>query len=137
MRPCSPQFHGLSGVATATGSLDVTVNRVTLRAADLPQNSVGSFLTSRTQGFTPHPGGSQGVLCLGGSIGRFVGPGQLQDSGTDGTFSLALDLAEQPTPTGLVQIQPGDTWSFQAWFRDTAAGQVTSNFTSGLELTFR
>ena len=137
MRPCSPQFHGLSGVATATGSLDVTVNRVTLRAADLPQNSVGSFLISRTQGFAPHPGGSQGVLCLGGSIGRFVGPGQLQDSGTDGTFSLALDLAVQPTPTGLMQIQPGDTWSFQAWFRDTAAGQVTSNFTSRLELTFR
>jgi hypothetical protein len=53
-----------------------------------------------------------------------------------GEISLALDLSQQPTPTGLVQVQPGETWNFQAWFRDSVGGQVTSNFTDGLEVTF-
>jgi hypothetical protein len=30
----------------------------------------------------------------------------------------------------------GDTWHFQAWFRDTAAAAGSSNFTNGLSVTF-
>jgi hypothetical protein len=83
------------------------------------------------------PGGSQGVLSLGGSIGRYVGPGQIRNTGATGSFSLVLDLAATPTPTGLVQVVAGETWNFQSWHRDAVGGTATSNFTDALELLFQ
>ena len=80
--------------------------------------------------------GSQGNLCLAGPIGRFVGPGQILASGTTGSFTLMLDLNQLPTPTGLVSALPGDTWFFQAWFRDMGATGATSNFSDGVAVDF-
>jgi hypothetical protein len=93
-------------------------------------------LTSRTQGFVANPGGSQGNLCLGGSIGRYVGPGQVQNSGAGGAISLAVNLAQHPTPTGFVAVQIGETWNFTAWYRDTVGGVAVSNFANGLSIAF-
>jgi hypothetical protein len=114
----------------------VASNDVTLTAEDLPLNAFGFFLASRTQGFIQNPAGSQGNLCLGGSIGRYVGPGQIQNSGGAGSISLVLDLAQTPTPTGLVAVVAGETWNFQGWHRDAVAGNATSNFTNGLSIAF-
>ena len=88
-RPVSG-LAGSPGTLAASGSALVSQNDVTLVASALPQNSFGFFLASRTAGFVANPGGSQGNLCLGGSIGRYVGPGQIQNSGGTGAFSLAL-----------------------------------------------
>jgi hypothetical protein len=66
-----------------------------------------------------------------------VGPGQIQNSGSAGEFSLSLDLAATPQPTGFVTIQAGDTWNFTCWHRDAVAGSTTSNFTDGLEIQFQ
>jgi hypothetical protein len=137
---CSPgvaNSTGNPGVIRATGSLVVASNDVTLEASSLPLNSFGFFLTSRTQGMTNQPGGSQGVLCLGGSIGRYVGPGQIKNSGVTGAFSLGIDLAATPTPTGLVQVAAGETWNFQSWHRDAIGGVATSNFTDAVQLDFQ
>ena len=76
------------------------------------------------------------LLCLGGAIGRYVGPGQIQNSGSAGAISLAIDNTQVPQPTGFVTIAAGETWSFQAWHRDAVAGSATSNFTAGYEITF-
>ena len=84
-----------------------------------------------------NPGGSDGNLCLGGSIGRYVGPGQIVNSGATGSFTLPLDLTQTPTPTGLVAIAAGETWNFQAWHRDAVGGFATSNFTDGLAVQFQ
>jgi hypothetical protein len=111
------------------------VPRRGLWATELPQNSFGYFLTSRTQASTPNPGGSQGNFCLGGAIGRYVRPGQVQHSGAGGELSLAVELTLHPTPTGSVAVQAGETWSFTAWYRD-ANPTLTSNFTDGLEVLF-
>jgi hypothetical protein len=121
----------------ATGSTSVAANDVTLTSVLVPDNSFGFYLTSTTQGNIANPGGSQGNLCLSGSIGRYVGAGQIQNSGTSGSISLVLDLTQHPTPTGLVSVIPGQTWHFQAWFRDVASGVATSNFTDGLRVTFQ
>lgn len=85
----------------------------------------------------PNPGGSAGVLCLGGAIGRYVGPGQVQSSGASGSFALSLDLPRTPTPTGFAAIGAGETWSFQVWHRDVIGGHIASNFTNGVEISFR
>ena len=138
-RYCGPAVAnstGNSAVMGASGSASVMANDLVLEATDLPNNAFGFFLTSTTQGFSPMPGGSAGNLCLGGSIGRFVGPGQIQNSGSTGMISLAIDNSQQPTPGGLIQINAGEVWNFQAWFRDSVGGMATSNFTDGLEVTF-
>lgn len=56
-------------------------------------------------------GGSLGNLCLNGGIGRYVALGQLKNSGATGSFSLALDLTQTPTPMGLVSVAAGQTWN--------------------------
>ena len=111
-------------------------NNLTLTSVQMPNNSFGFFLTSRTQGFVQNPGGSQGNLCLGGGIGRYVGPGQIKNSGAVGRFTLTLNLTQTPTPTGLVSIAAGETWNFQTWYRDSVGGVATSNFTNGRSVPF-
>ena len=108
-----------------------------LEATVLPQNSFGFFVTSMGQGFVMNPGGSAGNLCLSGAVGRYVGSGQIQNSGTAGAFSLAVNLTQHPTPTGFISVAPAETWNFQVWFRDSDMGVPTSNFTDGLEITFQ
>ena len=127
---------GSSGVLSASGSPLVSANDLTLEASSLPNNSFGFFLASLDQGFVQNPGGSAGNLCLGGSIGRYVGPGQIKNAGTTGAFSLTLDLTQVPQPTGFVAIAGGETWRFQTWHRDAVGGSTTSNFTNGLEIDF-
>ena len=112
-------------------------NNLTLSTSSLPANSFAFYLASTTQGFAANPGGSQGNLCLSGSIGRYVGPGQIQQANPAGTISLALDLTQIPQPTGFVTAIAGDTWNFQAWYRDAVGGSATSNFTDGLSVTFQ
>ncbi|MDG1491146.1 MAG: hypothetical protein P8R43_04590 [Planctomycetota bacterium] len=132
----NPNSTGATGSISATGSDQVGLNDLTLTAGDLPTNSFGFFLASQTQSQVANPGGRAGSLCLGGAIGRYVGPGQVLNAGSTGAFSLALDLANTPQPTGTVAVQPGDTWNFTTWHRDAVAGTTTSNFTDGLEITF-
>jgi len=125
------------GSIIASGSLTLADNNMSLVAASLPSNSFGFYLTSQVQGFIQNPGGSQGNLCLSGSIGRYVGPGQILNSGAGGTFTLGIDLTQMPTPTGLVAAQAGETWNFTTWYRDAVGGSATSNFTDGVEVTFQ
>jgi hypothetical protein len=117
----------------ASGSELVADDTLTLMAFQLPEDEFGYFLASTTQGFVANPGGSQGDLCLGGSIGRFVGPGQVLNSGDFGVVSLEADLGALPTAGGPVQAQPGETWNFQFWHRDGPA----NNFTDAIAVTFQ
>jgi hypothetical protein len=128
---------GSAAAMGATGSNMVAANSLTLACSSMPNNAFGYFLTSATQGLVMNPGGSQGDLCLGGSIGRYVGPGQIQNSGGTGGIGLALDLAQHPTPAGFVQVMPGETWHFTCWFRDAVGGSATSNFADGYTVVFQ
>lgn len=134
--PGIPNSTGQAGKMNAAGSNALAAIDVTLEASQLPQSSFGYFLTSRTRGLVIGAGGSQGAFCLGGSIGRYVGPGQIGSSGATGSFSLAVDLTTMPTPTGFVAALPGETWHFQAWHRD-ANPTATSNFTDAVSVVFR
>ncbi|MEM6570143.1 MAG: hypothetical protein AAF957_17160, partial [Planctomycetota bacterium] len=133
----NPNSTGAMGSISAIGSPSAAANNLTLTASSLPNQSFGYFLTSMMQGFVPNPAGSAGNLCLGGQVGRYVGAGQIQNTGVAGEFSLTLDLTQTPQPNGLVSIQAGETWNFTAWHRDTSAMGPTSNFTDGLEIAFQ
>jgi hypothetical protein len=132
----NPNSTGQTGLISGTGSASVAANDLTLEASGLPLNAFGYFITSLTQGNTPNPGGSQGVLCVGGTIGRYTGPGQIKNSMATGSFSLLIDLTQIPTPTGFVPVVVGETRNFQTWHRDAIGGVATSNFTNGLAVTF-
>ena len=104
-----------------------------LECSDLPQNSFGHFIVSNVSGFVPNPGGSQGNLCLQGSVGRYNSPSQILNSGSAGLFELLVDTDFIPGPGGFTAVNPGETLFFQCWFRDL--GPV-SNFSNGVEVTF-
>jgi hypothetical protein len=124
---------GLAARISATGSASLAANNLRLTSTQMPLNTFGFFLNSQTQGFTANPGGSQGNLCVGGTIGRFSQ--QIQNSGATGSVSLLINLNAIPTPTGPVAGAVGQTWNFQCWFRDTSGGAVTSNLSNGLSVT--
>ena len=131
--PAVPNSSGAPGAIAAAGSTRATDNDLTLVASSLPTNQFGLFVGSMTQGFTANPGGSAGNLCLGGNLARFNA--QVGNSGADGSFRGKIDL--RFIPTNPVQpVVAGETWFFQAWFRDVFGGQASSNFTDGLEIVF-
>lgn len=135
----NPTSTGVNSTISLTGSTSAAADNVTLTAT-VPANVFGFFITSRMQGFVANPAGSQGNLCLGGGIGRFVGPGQIMHSGASGTITLDTNtgvwsLSAIPTPSGPYQAAPGITTNFQLWHRDSG-GVATSNFTDGYSVTW-
>lgn len=129
----NPNSTGLPGTLSATGSDVVADDDLTLHASQLPANQFGFLIASQTQGFVSNPGGSQGDLCLGGQILRFSS--QTQSSGAAGEFSVEVDLTFFPPPYG-GPVLPGQTWNFQAWYRDVNP-MPTSNFTDGRSVLFK
>ena len=126
--PAIPNSTGVSATMSAFGSTTVAENNVVLTMSQGTAD-FGYFLNSQTQGLTVGPGGSSGNLCLAGSIGRHNQPGLVQPGPT---FSITLDLTMLPQPAAFFAVLPGDTWNFQAWYRDTG----TSNFSDGIEIQF-
>ena len=130
--PAPLNSTGAPGVITALGCPDVASNSLTLVASQLPPNQFGYFLVSETQGFKANPGGSQGNLCLSGTIARYVS--DIKNSGPDGSFEMAVDLTDIPPPANS-SVAPGETWNFQGWYQDDNPGP-TSNFTDGVSVLF-
>jgi hypothetical protein len=122
---------GVAGTITATGSDIVADNTLTLTANNLPQLQFGLFVTSPNQASIPV---SSGILCVGGPIGRFTGPGQIKNSGAAGAFEITVPLQSQWPVAGVSSVVPGDTYNFTAWFRDIGA---VSNFTNAVSITFQ
>ncbi|MEM8709628.1 MAG: hypothetical protein AAGG01_01640, partial [Planctomycetota bacterium] len=92
------------------GGLDFSSSGIyRLTASEMPLNSFGHFLVSNQSGFVVNPGGSQGNLCLQGSVGRFNRPGEIMNSGAIGSFSLDFNASDMPSPTGTVSAMPGET----------------------------
>ena len=128
---------GLGAETFASGSAFVGDNDVLLRTNDLPSNAFGFYNTSMGFRLVENPGGSSGDLCIAGApIGRYVGPGQILNSGSAGSFQMALDLNSMPQPSGPVGALSGETWFFQAWYRDSSPAGPTSNFSGAIRILF-
>ncbi len=130
-----PNATGVGGEINASGCAQLSQASLRLTATSLPPQAFGIFITSQNTDLITATN-SIGVLCLGGSIGRFIGPGQIVQAGAGGEFGIDADPAALPTPTGTTAALPGSTWHFQAWHRDTDAGVPTSNFTSAVSVMF-
>ncbi|MCP3920284.1 MAG: hypothetical protein GY711_32560 [bacterium] len=126
--PAVPNSTGLAALISAAGSPVPSTDDVTLTVDQVPPGQFGYFLAGQTQGFF-NPPGSAGFICLMGNIGRY---NQVSDIIQGPSGSIALDLGAIPVnpPTA---VQPGDTWNFQCWYRDSG----TSNFSDGLSVVFQ
>ncbi len=132
--PAVPNASGRSAWIAATGSDVASIAEFRLTAHDMPLLSSGYFIASQPQGLTANPGGSIGTLCLGGSIGRLAM--QIRSTSAVGYFDIEVDTTAVPQANGTLPILMGQTWNWQAWFRDNVAGQTTSNFTDAVSVTF-
>lgn len=110
---------------TATGSTTPGQGTLSLSVTPLPANKVGIvILSSATQ--TPTPFGT-GYLCLAAPLVR---------TPVTTTGNGALHATIDWTGT-YAQIDPGETWSFQTWFRDPAAGGNGTGMSEGLRIQFQ
>ncbi|MEM6571503.1 MAG: hypothetical protein AAF957_24035 [Planctomycetota bacterium] len=137
-----PNSTGQNGRLRVLGSDVVDENSARLVADQLPPNSMGYFLGAEAPGNVLMPHGSQGVLCLGGAIGRFVRPGQPMMSDASGEISMITKdglwgLDRLPRPDENYAAMVGTTNYFQLWHRDMAGGTPTSNFTDAMSVLWR
>jgi hypothetical protein len=131
---CSSSVNstGMEALISATGSTSIAANDLVLHAETLPSGEPGIFYYGRTEIQATF---GDGFRCIGlttpGSIVRLF-PFAVADPG--GHMSFAVDNTMPPSMLG--QIDAGETWKFQAWFRDPGAMGSGFNLSDGLSLTF-
>lgn len=116
-------MSGANGaVISANGSASVAANDFTLHAEGLPASANGIFFHGSVLAATPF---GNGFLCVAPATVCRLFP--ILNSGAEGRFSMALDLADQPPST--CAIGAGSTLYFQAWFRDGGSFDLTDALT--------
>ncbi len=127
---CDSTINSTGGAAkmSSNGQCVHAANQLVLSAAPVPDGP-GLFF------FAPNQvAGGAGAPFYNGL--RCVGPGVLRlppSIASGGIASRALDLTVAPAD----QLQPGETWHFQYWFRDVAGGGTGVNLSDGLTVTFQ
>jgi FG-GAP repeat protein len=124
---------GTGGRLLACGTSGVARDDLVLTAEGLPPNQFGLIFMG-PGAISPVPF-QDGLRCVGGPLYRFP----MQGTGADGNFAqgpgmLAWTQANLP---GGATIAPGETWAFQAWYRDPLGPCGSdSNATHGVKVTF-
>ncbi len=147
---CDPAAVNSTGSdVVLTGFMDNGIGSgLHIEANGGPDQEVGYFLVG-TGASDPGLSISNGFLCLSGafyrynvngtsanSIGMFDVNGQLQNLPGTSTSGTGYDVPAMIPDTVPIPIMAGDTYHFQLWYRDTPAGVGTSNFSTGLTVTF-
>ena len=132
-----PNSTGQYSTLSITGSNRIELNQTHLVCTGLPPGMATMFLVSDADSTGSVPIGSQGPLCLGGTIGRYNGLGQVNLSDPHGIARLPIDLSTIPMGPAPVAVMTGQTLYFQAWHRDIVAGQPTNQFSSARGVTFQ
>jgi len=129
--PPSPNSSGDRARIEAAGLVASEDNWFFLGMNGAPPGRVAMFLAGSQAAIATNPAGSQGSLCLGGAVVRLTGTvGVIR---ADGSYGSRVDLSLPTLPMQTIGI--GETWHFQAWFRDANPGPTT-NFTDALSVTF-
>ena len=110
---------------SASGSTSIAANDLTLNASGCPANVFGLFYYGQGQVQVPL---GDGFRCIGGNFVRL--PVVLTDFVGQATY--AIDFNNLP-PAG--QINPGESWDFQFWYRDGPGGPAGFNFSDAVEIT--
>ena len=110
----------------AAGSTSFAANDFALRVQACPPSESGLFFYGPGAVMVPF---GNGWRCVGGGIVRL----QAQRSDDAGSVMRPIDYGDLPQGG---QIQAGDTWYFQYWYRDPMGGGAFFNLSDGLEARF-
>jgi hypothetical protein len=132
---CANSLTAGAHLRYSSGSIMTSADDLVLLADALPKNKFGLFYMG---GGTLNLPIGDGVLCVGsGGVGTFRYG--VQNSGAAGLVTLGPGIVALSCasffPTGC--IAAGDTWYFQAWYRDPA-GPCSGgfNFSNGIRVEF-
>ncbi len=129
--------HGWGAVLSACGTASVAADDLRLETRWLPPNLPAIFFMGGASNGVPF---GDGRLCLSsGAAGvyRFLPP---QSTGAGGVITLGPGLVAYTHAAfpGAGQIAAGQTWYFQAWYRDPAGPCGKSfNLSNGLKVVFK
>ncbi len=130
--PAIPNSTGQSARINASGSAVAGPEPLVMTAWNMPSNVFGYIIGSPISA-NVLPSGTNGRICVGNPLSRFNGGGLIQSTGTAGTFDVPINTESIPSPSGgTTALTTGQTFHFQAWFRDGNS----SNLTDGVEVLF-
>jgi len=119
---------GAPATIASNGQCSVAANQFVLTSSSVP-NGLGLFFFS--DGLLNHGEGVpffNGVRCVGPAVSRLP---VLQAVG--GVAQTSVDFTTGPA----AQIQAGETWHFQYWYRDVAGGGAQVNVSEALTVAFQ
>ncbi|MAE47020.1 MAG: hypothetical protein CMJ86_09035 [Planctomycetes bacterium] len=123
--PTTANSSGDGAVLGVNGSQSVQANDLVLTARGVAASQFSIFFYGQNQTSAQVAGGT---LCVGGPFYRLG----VSQASAAGDVLYALDLSTPPDPAG--QIQAGQTWNFQLWYRDPAG--AGSDFSDALSIPF-
>lgn len=129
----APNSNGAGAVIGQTGSTSIFANDFTLTATGASTDQPGLFFYGLNQIQLPF---GDGFRCVGsGGFGIYrLYPATPTDAAGD--TERLLDFDALPASSGPGMIEAGDTWNFQFWYRDPAAGASGFNLSDALEVGF-
>ena len=126
---------GEGAMLSATGTSSATADDLVLVARQIPPNRLGVAFMGHGQ--TELLGGNGLIVAASAGLGLHRFPAHFADA--QGVFTQGPGIVGHANaffPTQ-AQIQPGQTWNFQVFYRDpTGPCGLTKNFSSGLSVTF-
>jgi len=129
--PCAPPVNVCQSTLNSSGEMasmlsigsnHISDNALVLIARGLPPNKLGLFIFSQTQTLVPF---GNGWRCV--ATPYYRSPTSM--GSPDGEQAWYPNLNALP---GGAQIRAGETWYFQAWFRDPPAGGARFNTSDAL-----
>ncbi len=130
----APNSVGSGALLRSQGTLSFSANDLVLKVTQAPPDQFGLFFYGPAQQQNPF---GDGYMCVApGGIGLFrLSPAMKTDAA--GEASRPIDYSAPPMSGGAGEVQAGDTWNFQFWYRDPAGpGGYAFNLTDALSATF-
>jgi len=127
--PLAPNSAGPGSQISTMGTSSIAANNLGFRAGPMAAFEPGIFYYGPDQIQVPFGDGNR---CVGGTAGTIVRMFPFAQADGSGFMSYTMDN----TLPVHVQVVPGGTLNFQAWFRDPAAGMTGFNLSDATEITF-
>ena len=116
-------FSPTGATMSFTGANSISVNNFVLVASNVPPNKTGLYFYGQDQ--TALAPFGNGYRCINSPIFRLP----VIQSDLFGSVIWSLDITNLPAGG---QIAAGQSWGFQCWYRDPAAGGANFNASDGL-----
>jgi choice-of-anchor B domain-containing protein len=129
----SPNSVGSGALISGTGTTSLSANDFNLYVFGAVPGAFGLYYYGGAQTATLFGDGIRCVAAGSTGIYRLNPP---QTVSVFGDLPRSVDYTAPPMNSGGGMISEGETWFFQFWYRDTAAGGSGFNLSDGLEVIF-